>query len=91
MRDHKKNAGLFAVGLGLGAITGILFAPKSGCETRKAIAAAIGDGLAHLTALRRQTGTGTREIVASWTTWLIRGKRPLTGIGAATKTPKGAA
>jgi len=42
-------------GLGLGALTGILLAPKSGRETRKAIATGVNDGIEHLAALGRDT------------------------------------
>jgi CheY-like chemotaxis protein len=45
--DRKKNSGWFVAGLGLGALAGILLAPKSGRETRKAIAAGVDEGFAH--------------------------------------------
>jgi len=47
--------------LGLGALAGILLAPKSGRETRKAIATGVDDGLQHVKAL----GRDTRERVSS--------------------------
>jgi gas vesicle protein len=43
MSDDRINVGWFLAGLGLGSVAAILFAPKSGRETRKAIATRVGD------------------------------------------------
>ena len=56
MLQNRKNKNVwFMAGLGLGALAGILLAPKSGRETRKAIATGVNDGVQHLTALGRDT------------------------------------
>ncbi|HMF90948.1 MAG TPA: YtxH domain-containing protein [Candidatus Angelobacter sp.] len=56
MLQNRKNKNVwFMAGLGLGALAGILLAPKSGRETRKAIATGVNDGLEHLAALRHDT------------------------------------
>jgi gas vesicle protein len=55
LHNRKDKNVWFMAGLGLGALAGILLAPKSGRETRKAIARGANDGLEHLTALGRDT------------------------------------
>ncbi len=35
--DNQQAFGWFVAGLGIGALVGILYAPKSGCETREDI------------------------------------------------------
>jgi gas vesicle protein len=42
--DNKQAFGWFVAGLGLGALVGILYAPKSGRETREDIATTAKDG-----------------------------------------------
>jgi gas vesicle protein len=53
------------VGLGLGALAGVLFAPKSGCETRKAIAVGVDHGLEHLTTFGRDIRERANNIAES--------------------------
>jgi gas vesicle protein len=53
--NGKDKSGWFIAGLGLGALAGILFAPKSGSDTRKAIATGVDHGLQHIVALGRDT------------------------------------
>ncbi|HKF21375.1 MAG TPA: YtxH domain-containing protein [Candidatus Angelobacter sp.] len=55
LHNRKDKNAWFMAGLGLGALTGILLAPKSGRQTRKAIATGVNDGIQHLTALGRDT------------------------------------
>lgn len=55
LHNRKDKNVWFMAGLGLGALTGILLAPKSGRQTRKAIATGVNDGIQHLTALGRDT------------------------------------
>lgn len=58
MLHNRRNKNVwFMAGLALGALAGILYAPRSGRETRKAIATGVDDGLEHVKAL----GRGTRE------------------------------
>ena len=53
MADHGKTSSWFVVGLSVGALAAILYAPKSGRETRRAISQGVNDGVKHLTALGR--------------------------------------
>src|SRR5271155_5181855 len=46
--DSNSNLGWFLAGLGLGAVIGILYAPKSGRETREAIVAGALEGRDYL-------------------------------------------
>ena len=51
MSDRDNSSGLmwFLAGLGLGALVGVLYAPKSGQETRQAIRDAADEGREYLT------------------------------------------
>jgi len=53
MKDDNKFS-YFFLGLGLGVAVGLLFAPKSGQETRQLIASKAGEGKDYL---KRQSGT----------------------------------
>jgi len=61
LQNRKNKNAWFITGLSLGALAGILLAPKSGRETRKAIANGVNDGLEHL----RTLGHDTHERVTS--------------------------
>lgn len=63
MSDNRNiTIGWFLAGLGIGAAAGVLFAPKSGRETRKAIATGVDDGREYVASL----GRGAREQVSEW-------------------------
>ncbi len=62
MSADRKSIGWFLAGLGLGAGVAILYAPKSGRETRKMIAAGVNEGAEHLTAM----GHDARDQVSGW-------------------------
>ena len=92
--DRNNKIGWFLAGLGLGSLAAILFAPKSGSETREAIASGVDDGREHLASL----GRNAREHVADWVdsgkrmvtrkkeqTEAADTERPATQEGAATK------
>lgn len=88
LRIHKNiSSSWFAVGLSLGTITGILFAPKAGCETRRAIAAAIDDGIEHLATFER----ATRACLTAVTSILARQNRGSADVDPGRKTFKEAA
>ncbi|HEY6271800.1 MAG TPA: YtxH domain-containing protein [Terriglobales bacterium] len=54
MLDNRKNlSSWFVAGLGLGALTGILLAPRSGRETRKTIVAGVDDGIEQVASFGR--------------------------------------
>jgi gas vesicle protein len=63
MSDNgNNNIGWFLGGLGLGALVAILYAPKSGRETRKAIVTGVDDGREYLASL----GRDVHEQVSDW-------------------------
>lgn len=71
MSDRDGNGILwFLAGLGLGALAGVLYAPRSGRETRQAILDAADDGRDYLNARGREA----REQVNQWS---ARGKEAL--------------
>lgn len=59
--DRNNNIGWFLAGLGLGAVVGILYAPKPGSETRQSLLDSAGEGrefvLARTRQAREQVGT----------------------------------
>jgi gas vesicle protein len=63
MSDSRiNNVGWFLAGLGLGAVAGIFYAPKSGQELRADILKSVDQGRDSLMA----RGRGARETVNSW-------------------------
>ncbi len=62
-----SNIGWFLAGLGLGAVLGILYAPKSGRETRRAILDSIEEG-------KDLLSERSREFRGQVTNWVDRGK-----------------
>jgi gas vesicle protein len=69
MSDERSNRfGWFLTGLGLGTLVAMLYAPRSGRETREAIATGVDDGRKYLASL----GQNAREQV---TDWMASGKR----------------
>jgi gas vesicle protein len=71
MEDNANKLSFFFLGLGIGVAVGILFAPKSGQETREMIRNKAGEGKDYL---RRRS----EEIRDSATTVLERGKSAVT-------------
>jgi gas vesicle protein len=68
MSDRDGSSiGWFLAGLGLGAVVGVLYAPRSGRETRQALLDAADDGRDYLV----NRGKEAREHVGQWT---ARGK-----------------
>ncbi|HUQ49131.1 MAG TPA: YtxH domain-containing protein [Terriglobales bacterium] len=68
--DRNNNLGWFIAGIGIGAVVGILYAPKSGRETRDALMAGADEGREYLNTRSREA----REQVA---TLVDRGKETL--------------
>lgn len=63
MSDNRNIAtGWFLAGLGIGATVAVLFASKSGRETREAIATGVGDGREYLAS----RGRDAREQAGEW-------------------------
>lgn len=68
MSDRDSNSfGWFLAGVGLGALAGVLYAPKSGSETREALRARAEDG-------RDYMRSRAREAREQATDWVDRGR-----------------
>jgi gas vesicle protein len=61
-RDSGNNFMWFLAGLGFGALLGVLYAPRSGRETREAIMSSAQEGKEYL----RTRGREARESVNEW-------------------------
>jgi gas vesicle protein len=63
-RNHSKwnhPVSALCIGLGVGAVLGILFAPKSGEETRDDIAGTVNDGIDEVRARAAKAARGARR------------------------------
>ena len=65
--DRSSNIGWFLAGLGLGAVVGVLFAPKSGRELRASIAQSAQEGREYLS---NRTAQAKEQI----NQWVDRGR-----------------
>jgi gas vesicle protein len=65
MADENKSNGLawFLAGLGVGALVGILYAPKSGRETREELIAGAKEGTEYLRTRTRQAAEQVGDLV----------------------------
>ena len=65
MADDSKSNGLawFLAGLGVGALVGVLYAPKSGRETREDLAQGAREGTEYLKARTRQAAEEVSALV----------------------------
>jgi gas vesicle protein len=70
--DRNSSIGWFIAGLGFGALVGVLYAPKSGRETRENILSSLDEGREYLNTRSRET----REHLG---TWVDRGKETVRG------------
>lgn len=61
-RDNSNNFVWFLAGLGMGALLGVLYAPRSGKETREALINSAQEGRDYL----RDRGRDARETVNQW-------------------------
>jgi gas vesicle protein len=63
MSDHDGGSfGWFLAGLGLGAVVGVLYAPRSGSETREALRARAEEGTEYVRGRAREA----REQATEW-------------------------
>jgi gas vesicle protein len=63
MSDHDSNSfGWFLAGLGLGAVVGVLYAPRSGSETREALRARAEEGRDYM----RDRARVARDQASQW-------------------------
>jgi gas vesicle protein len=68
MSDHEGSSfGWFLAGLGLGAVVGVLYAPRSGSETREALLSRAEEG-------REYVRGRAREAREQATEWVDRGR-----------------
>lgn len=71
MSDRESNSFLwFLAGLGIGALAGVLYAPRSGSETRDAIRSRAEEGRDYMRERARQARDQASE-------WMDRGKEVL--------------
>jgi gas vesicle protein len=77
--SRNKATGWFLAGLGIGATVGVLFAPKSGRETRKTIATGLDDGREYVASLGRDADERVGE-------WVDSGKKIVAGTKRQIKT-----
>lgn len=61
-RDNSNSFLWFLAGLGFGALMGVLYAPRSGRETREAIKSTAQEGTEYL----KTRGRDARETVSQW-------------------------
>jgi gas vesicle protein len=71
----KNNIGWFLAGLGVGVVTAILYAPRSGREIRDAIVTGVDDGRKHLASLGRDAREQISDLIASGKKIVIGAKR----------------
>lgn len=67
MSDESSSFGWFLAGLGLGAVVGILYAPRSGSETREALLNRAEEG-------REYVRTRARDAKDQASEWVDRGR-----------------
>jgi gas vesicle protein len=65
MAEDSKNLGLvfFLAGLGIGALVGVLYAPKSGRETREDLLTGAREGTEYLRTRTREAAEGVGSLV----------------------------
>ena len=61
--DNNSSIGWFLAGLGLGAVVGILYAPKSGRETREQLRESAEEGRDYIVARGREAREQVRDYV----------------------------
>jgi gas vesicle protein len=61
--DRNSNIGWFLAGLGLGAVVGILYAPKSGRETRESLLQSADEGREYVVSRGREARERVSEFV----------------------------
>ncbi|HUS20353.1 MAG TPA: YtxH domain-containing protein [Terriglobales bacterium] len=61
--DRSNNLGWFLAGMGIGAVVGILYAPKSGRETREALMTSADEGREYLMTRGREAREQISSIV----------------------------
>jgi gas vesicle protein len=80
IHDRKISSAWFVAGLGLGALAGLLLAPKSGRETRQAIATGVENGRRQLASLGRDAGKRMSDIADSGKKMFARKKKQVSAV-----------
>lgn len=77
IHDRKMSGIWFAAGVGLGALAGLFLAPKSGRQTREAVAAGVERGRTYLVSLKQHAGKRFNNIALAGKKMLGRKKKQL--------------
>jgi gas vesicle protein len=83
MENHSSRINYFCVGLGIGALAGILFAPKSGAETRDDVTRKVQEGKQQAQAKVRELRERAEGVVESGKQASADLKRSISGAFAA--------
>ncbi len=87
--DDGSKFGFFLAGLGIGAILALLFAPKSGEETRRLIAGKAEEGRDYLTSKGRELREQAEDLMERGKDRLTQEKERLAGALEAYKQAEG--
>lgn len=87
--DDGSKFGFFLAGLGIGAILALLFAPKSGEETRRLIAGKAEEGRDYLTSRGRELREQAEDLMERGKERLTQEKERLAGALDAYKQAEG--
>jgi gas vesicle protein len=83
-RSNSNSIGWFLAGLGVGTVAALLYAPKTGRETREAIVTGVDDGRKYLASMGRDAQAQINDWVATGKKTVIDKKRQVNaGIDAA--------
>jgi gas vesicle protein len=80
IHDRKMSSAWFVAGLGLGAVAGILLAPKSGRATREAIATGVDRGRKYLDSLGQDARRRANGITESGKKIFARKKQQVSAV-----------
>ena len=83
IHDRRTSGIWFAAGAGLGALAGLLFAPKSGRDTREAIASGVYRGHKYLLEFKQDAGKRLHDAAIAGKTLFARKKKQLTAAAVA--------
>ncbi|GAC1643763.1 MAG: hypothetical protein NVS9B15_00420 [Acidobacteriaceae bacterium] len=73
--DSNNSIGWFIAGLGLGALVGVMFAPKAGSETREYVAGRANEGADYLKNSTQQAKEAWGGVVDKSKEYVDRGKQ----------------
>jgi gas vesicle protein len=83
MENHTSKINYFCVGVGIGAVAGLLFAPKSGAETRDEMTRKVEEGKEYAQSKVRELRERAEDVVESGKQASARFKQSITGAVAA--------